>query len=62
VLALIAAKDFSADDVCSAPFIEDTVKDVPDYIRKARAAVSAVNDASLVTAKSACLAALGNAS
>jgi hypothetical protein len=58
VLALIAAKDFSADDVCSAPFIENTVKDVPGYIRKARAAVAAVNDPVLAGAKSQCLAAL----
>jgi hypothetical protein len=59
VLALLQGKDaFAAADVCGAPFIEDTVKDIPAYVRRARAAVSAVNDLRLATAKAQCLAAL----
>jgi len=62
VLALLQGKDaFAAADVCEAPFIEDTVKDVPAYVRRARAAVSAVNDPRLASAKVQCLAALAKA-
>ena len=62
VLALLIAKDgFPAEDVCGAPFIEDTVKDVPAYVRRARAAVEKVNNPKLAVAKAACLAALSKA-
>ncbi len=62
VLALLIGKDaFQVDDVCGAPFIEGTVKDVPAYVRKAKAAISRVTDAKLAGAKSACLAALAKA-
>jgi hypothetical protein len=62
VLALLAGKDaFAADDICSAPFIEGTIKDVPGYIRRAKAAVAKLSDPSLQSAKAACLAALAKA-
>ncbi|WP_434113643.1 hypothetical protein [Paraburkholderia caffeinilytica] len=44
--------------VCSAPFIEDTVKDIPAYIKDARAALSKVRVPSLQGVKKACLAEL----
>lgn len=44
--------------VCSAPFIEDTVKDIPAYIRRAKAALNSVHDPALQTVKDACLAEL----
>jgi len=46
------------DSVCGVPFIEDTVKDIPGYIKRARAAVSKVADPGLQAMKTACLAAL----
>ena len=62
VLALLQGPDaFPADDVCGTPFIEDTVKDVPAYVHRARAAVMAVRDPRLQDAKSACLVALKKA-
>lgn len=62
VLALLVGKDaFAADDICSAPFIEGTIKDVPGYIRRAKAAVAKVSDPSLQSAKAACLASLAKA-
>jgi opacity protein-like surface antigen len=62
VLALLSGKaSFAVEDVCGAPFIEGTVKDVPSYVRKTRAAVSRVTEARLASAKSACLAALAKA-
>ncbi len=62
VLALLIGKDaFQVDDVCGAPFIEGTVKDVPGYIRRAKAAVAKVTDPSLQSARAACLAALAKA-
>jgi hypothetical protein len=62
VLALLSGNNaFQIDDVCGAPFIEGTVKDVPAYVRKARAAVSRVMDAKFAGAKAACLASLAKA-
>ena len=62
VLALLQGKEaFPAEDVCGAPFIADTVKDVPAYVRRARAAVAAVTDPRLAATKAQCLAALAKA-
>jgi hypothetical protein len=47
------------ENVCSAPFIEDTVKDIPGYVRRAKAAVSRVAGPRLREIKAACLAELG---
>jgi hypothetical protein len=58
VLAAIRDGASDPDDVCSAPFIEDTVKDVPAYRRRAIAAVERVADPRLAAIKAACLAAL----
>jgi hypothetical protein len=58
VLAAIEGGPFDAAEVCGAPFIEDTVSDIPDYRRRATAAVQAVVDPRLVPVKAACLAAL----
>jgi hypothetical protein len=59
VLALLSGKNvFQVDDVCGAPFIEGTVKDVPAYVRKARAAVSRVMDPKFAGTKTVCLASL----
>ncbi|MGH8779287.1 hypothetical protein [Paraburkholderia sp.] len=44
--------------VCSAPFIEDTVKDIPAYIRHAKAALAKVHTPALQDVKKACLAEL----
>jgi len=57
---LAAIRDGASDvgDVCSAPFIEDTVKDIPAYRRHAVAAVERVADPRLATTKTACLVAL----
>ncbi|OAJ58760.1 hypothetical protein A6V36_29830 [Paraburkholderia ginsengiterrae] len=44
--------------VCSAPFVEDTVKDIPAYIKRARAALTKVRDPALQDIKKACLAEL----
>ena len=56
VLAVLGGKEgFAVEDVCSAPFIEDTVKDVPGYVKRAEAAVARVSDAALKPAKDACL-------
>ncbi|NYH16596.1 hypothetical protein [Paraburkholderia bryophila] len=44
--------------VCSAPFIEDTVKDIPAYIRRAKAALRDVHDPALQNVRDACLAEL----
>lgn len=45
--------------VCSVPFIEDTVKDIPAYVRRAKVALTKVRDPSLQDVKKACLAELG---
>ncbi|NIF77827.1 hypothetical protein F3J20_10510 [Paraburkholderia sp. Cy-641] len=44
--------------VCSAPFIEDTVPDIPAYVKRAKAALGKVHDRSLRDVKKACLAEL----
>jgi hypothetical protein len=44
--------------VCSAPFIEDTVPDIPGYIKHAKAALNKVHDPALQDIKKACLAEL----
>ncbi len=62
--AVLAALDLGngivlgADRVCGAPFIEDTVKDIPAYRRRAIRAVKAVSNPHLKMAKTACLTAL----
>lgn len=61
VLAVVAAGAASVSDVCGAPFIEGTVSDVPSYKRRAAAAVARIADATLATAKAACLDALAKA-
>jgi len=58
VLSVLGPNGFPIEDVCSAPFIEGTVKDVRGYIRRAEQAVSAVGDPKLATARDACLAEL----
>jgi hypothetical protein len=60
VLAVLDPKNavLKPDMVCGAPFIEDTVKDMPRYIKRAKAAVSRVKVRSLEENKAACLAAL----
>lgn len=44
--------------VCSAPFIEDTVKNIPAYIKRAKVALAKVREVSLQDVKRACLAEL----
>jgi hypothetical protein len=44
--------------VCGTPFIEDTLKDFPAYIKRARMAVTKVSDLSLQNIKEACLSEL----
>jgi hypothetical protein len=61
VLALLGRDGFPADEVCGAPFIEDTVKDIPAYLRQAETAVLRVRDPALSGAKQACLAELKKA-
>jgi hypothetical protein len=58
VLAAIRSGAFAADDVCDAPFIEDTVSDIPAWRRRAAAAVRRVADPQLAAVKAACLAAI----
>ncbi|HEX3405639.1 MAG TPA: hypothetical protein VHS81_00245 [Caulobacteraceae bacterium] len=60
VLAALAAPGggFDVGEVCDAPFIEDTVSDLPGYRRQAAIAVRHVADPRLATVKAACLAAL----
>lgn len=48
----------SAGRVCGVPFIEDTVKDLTAYRRRAARAVRGVTDPSLVRARAACLSVL----
>lgn len=64
VLSVVTLHDdvmLGADRVCGVPFIEDTVKDLPAYKRKAVRAVRAVSDPGLQTIKQACLSALDKA-
>ena len=49
------------ESVCGVPFIEGTVKDIPGYVRRAKAAVAKVSDPKLQASKTACLAALSQA-
>ena len=58
VLTVLAAGSFDVADVCGAPFIEDTVSDLPAYKRRAITAVSKVESAPLAATKAACLKAL----
>jgi hypothetical protein len=58
VLAAIQGGAFDPAEVCGAPFIEDTVSDIPAYRRRATAAVQAVSDPALASVRAACLAAL----
>jgi hypothetical protein len=61
VLAAVKSEAFDVADVCGAPFIEDTVEDIPAYLRKATAAVTAVKDPALAAARAACLQTLAKA-
>ncbi len=62
VLALTTGENaFPVEDVCGAPFIEGTIGDVGDYVKKAKAAVARVSDVKLAKAKAACLAQLDKA-
>ncbi|HEX3918362.1 MAG TPA: hypothetical protein VHW60_13575 [Caulobacteraceae bacterium] len=61
VLAAVHTGAFEVSDVCGAPFIEDTVKDIPGYLRKATAAVARVTDPALAATKAACLQTLAKA-
>jgi hypothetical protein len=58
VLAAVRAGGFDAAEVCDAPFVEDTVSDIPAWRRQAAAAVRRVADPRLAGVKAACLAAL----
>jgi len=60
VLAVLAAPEsrFDVAEVCDAPFIEDTVSDIPAWRRQAAAAVRRVADPRLGAVKTACLAAI----
>jgi hypothetical protein len=47
--------------VCGVPFIEDTVKDIPGYIRRSQSALRRVQDVRLATRKTECLDGLNEA-
>lgn len=58
VLAVLDSDDghvLGAARVCGLPFIEDTVKDLRGYRRRALRAVSSVSDPALGPARTACL-------
>jgi hypothetical protein len=61
VLTVLAAGAADVADVCGAPFIEGTVRDVPAYVRRATAAVARVTDGGLAATRAACLDALAKA-
>jgi hypothetical protein len=61
VLAAVQGGAFDVGDICGAPFIEDTVKDLPAYIRRATAAVAKVSDPALSATRTACLQTLAKA-
>ena len=61
VLAAIQGGQFDVGDVCGAPFIEGTVRDVPAYLRRATAAVTRVSDPALADTRAACLQTLAKA-
>ena len=52
---------FPVEDVCSAPFIEGTIKDIPAYVKRAEKAVAEVSDPHLAKVRDACLAQLRKA-
>jgi len=59
VLSVLEGKDgFAVEDVCSAPFIEGTVKSIPAYVKRAKAALARVADPNLAKVKAACVAQL----
>ena len=65
VLAALDPKDGSvigAGQVCSVPFIEDTVRNRPAYRLRAMRAVATITDPALTRARSACLAVLKRSS
>jgi len=58
VLRAIDPKDgpvLNVSRVCSVPFIEDTVKDIPGYVRAAQSSVSKVTSPELQAIRAACL-------
>ncbi len=58
VLRAIDPKDgpvLGVSQVCSVPFIEDTVKDIPAYIRAAQSSVNKVTSPELQAIRAACL-------
>jgi hypothetical protein len=62
VLSVVGGKSgFPAEDVCSAPFIEGTIDNIPAYIKKAEAAVSRVSEPGLAEVKAKCLGELKKA-
>jgi hypothetical protein len=61
VLAVLQAGAADVGDVCGAPFIEGTVRDVPAYVRRATAAVARATDEGLAATRAACLDALEKA-
>jgi len=61
VLAVLHSGAADVSDVCGAPFIEGTVRDVPAYARQAAAAVGRVADPRLAATRAACLDALARA-
>ena len=58
VLTALATGAFDSGEVCDAPFIEGTVKDIPAWRRRAAAAVRRTADPKLAAVKAACLEAL----
>jgi hypothetical protein len=58
VLAVVQTGAVDLADVCGVPFIEDTVRDLPAYERRAVAAVKRVRDPKLAATRAACLHAL----
>lgn len=56
-----AGPALSVDRVCGVPFVEATVADIPAYVQRARAAVTAVPPLALGRARTACLKALDEA-
>jgi hypothetical protein len=62
VLALLSGPNgFPVEDVCSAPFIEGTIRDIPAYVKRAEKAVGEVSDPHLAKVRDACLAQLRKA-
>ena len=61
VLAVVASGAEDIGDVCGAPFIEGTIRDLPAYKRRAMAAVQKVTAPSLAKTRAACLDALSKA-